>query len=187
MPATPVRRGRSVELRIRAAALEQLRAVGYRALTMEGVAAAAGVAKTSVYRRWSSRAGLVGDVLAELVTDSGSEPAPGSGRSADDLLELGRRIAAALGDPAVAGAVLGVLLEAGDDEVAAVRSTLVRRPAPGCHRAGPTAAESTDHSADAVAGAVLLRTLVLRLPVDEEYLRTLVERVTGPPAGEENP
>jgi len=38
---------------------------GFRALTMEGVAARAGVGKTTVYRRWSSLFELVSDILDE--------------------------------------------------------------------------------------------------------------------------
>lgn len=38
---------------------------GFRALTMEGVAARAGVGKTTVYRRWSSLFELVSDLLDE--------------------------------------------------------------------------------------------------------------------------
>ncbi len=54
-------RPRSAErdLAIRTAALELLAARGARGLTVEAVAARAGVAKTTIYRRWSGRAELL--------------------------------------------------------------------------------------------------------------------------------
>jgi AcrR family transcriptional regulator len=60
------------------AVAELLAAVGYDALTIEGVAARAGVAKTTVYRRWSSKIQLVADSLSlrvntrVIASDTGS-------------------------------------------------------------------------------------------------------------------
>src|SRR5688572_20753968 len=55
----------------RAAILEATREIladaGVRGLTMEGVAARAGVAKTTVYRRWSSKDELALAVLIDMV------------------------------------------------------------------------------------------------------------------------
>lgn len=47
---------------------------GVRALTVEGVAARSGVAKTSIYRRWSGRHELALAVLLELVPDPATVP-----------------------------------------------------------------------------------------------------------------
>ncbi len=47
---------------------------GVRALTVEGVAARSGVAKTSIYRRWSGRHELALAVLLELVPDPAAAP-----------------------------------------------------------------------------------------------------------------
>jgi AcrR family transcriptional regulator len=48
------------------AAIDLLVRDGYDRLSMEGVAAAAGVGKATVYRRWSSKAELVIDAMATL-------------------------------------------------------------------------------------------------------------------------
>lgn len=67
-------RPRSAErdLAIRTAALELVAARGARGLTVEAVAARSGVAKTTIYRRWSGRAELLRAAvrgLAEPVAD----------------------------------------------------------------------------------------------------------------------
>jgi AcrR family transcriptional regulator len=56
------------DLAIIDATIEVLVRDGYDRLSMEGVAAAAGVGKTTVYRRWGSKAELVIDAMATLKT-----------------------------------------------------------------------------------------------------------------------
>ena len=63
---------------IRAAILSLLAEVGYGALTMDAVAAEAGVGKATIYRRWRTKEDLVVDTIAEVnraemtVPDTGS-------------------------------------------------------------------------------------------------------------------
>ncbi|NLF01632.1 MAG: TetR/AcrR family transcriptional regulator [Anaerolineales bacterium] len=54
-----------VDRAVLAAALELLAEEGYTRLTMEGVAARAGVGKTSLYRRWNTKDALIIDALAK--------------------------------------------------------------------------------------------------------------------------
>ena len=61
------RRGRALESAIFQATLEQLAAVGYPKLTMEGVAEAAGTGKAALYRRWTNKEDLVFDALADAL------------------------------------------------------------------------------------------------------------------------
>lgn len=68
-----------VDEAVLAAALEVLAEDGYARLTIEGVAQRAGVARTSVYRRWPTKASLVLDAVIKLglaegpqVPDTGS-------------------------------------------------------------------------------------------------------------------
>ncbi|SNS34449.1 transcriptional regulator, TetR family [Geodermatophilus pulveris] len=51
---------------IRAAILRLLAEVGYGALTMDAVAAEAGVGKATIYRRWRTKQDLVADTITEL-------------------------------------------------------------------------------------------------------------------------
>ncbi len=51
---------------IRAAILSLLAEVGYGALTMDAVAAEAGVGKATIYRRWRTKEDLVADTIAEI-------------------------------------------------------------------------------------------------------------------------
>src|SRR4051812_49737104 len=68
---TPGRRGRpplpATEAKILAATREILAEGGVASLTMEGVAVRAGVAKTTVYRRYRSRDDLALAVLIDMV------------------------------------------------------------------------------------------------------------------------
>ncbi|WP_308164712.1 TetR/AcrR family transcriptional regulator [Nonomuraea sediminis] len=67
-PGTVRPRGRTERVRaaVLAATRAELEAHGYPALTMERVAEIAGVAKSTVYRRWRDPAGLLAELLAEL-------------------------------------------------------------------------------------------------------------------------
>jgi AcrR family transcriptional regulator len=71
---------------IETAALDLMVEQGFGGLTMEGVAARAGVAKTTVYRRWDSKAALVIDAFLR----GGRDPqvAPDTGSLRGDLLEM---------------------------------------------------------------------------------------------------
>jgi AcrR family transcriptional regulator len=72
---------------ILSATLEELTEVGYEALSIEAVAARAGVGKTTIYRRWSSKDELV---IAATDTIRVQVPVPNTGNLRDDLLTLAR-------------------------------------------------------------------------------------------------
>jgi AcrR family transcriptional regulator len=76
---------------------ELLEEVGYRALTIEGVAARSGVAKTSIYRRWPSKADMVFDLI---VHSSAELPAMADrGSLTGDIEALSARIVALVAGP----------------------------------------------------------------------------------------
>ncbi len=91
---SPVRAGgrsaRVVAEVLRATA-EELGRVGYLALRVEDVAQQAGVNKTTIYRRWPTKADLVSAALREA--ESGCEAPPDTGSIRGDLLAMLRRFA----------------------------------------------------------------------------------------------
>ncbi|WP_406048395.1 TetR/AcrR family transcriptional regulator [Kribbella sp. NBC_00889] len=87
---TTRRRGAALDEAILQATIEELHAVGFRSLTMDGVAARAGTAKNVIYRRWPSRGALcVAAYLRMLPTDP--EVAPDTGSVRSDALALLQR------------------------------------------------------------------------------------------------
>ena len=82
-PSPPRRRNPEVHRAILAATVELLERLGYRALTIEGIAARAGVGKQTIYRWWSNKAALV----MEAFIAAGEErvPPPDTGNVVGDL------------------------------------------------------------------------------------------------------
>lgn len=71
------------------ATIELLLEQGFAQMTVEAVAARAGVGKATIYRRWSSKAELVAEAIGCF---SGKELHPvDTGSVRDDLVELGRQ------------------------------------------------------------------------------------------------
>ncbi len=72
------------------ATLEELASADYGALSIDSVAKRAGVNKTTIYRRWPTKAELVSGALNALTDEIVCAPSAGSLRA--DLLEIGRRM-----------------------------------------------------------------------------------------------
>jgi len=92
--------GRTARVReaVLAAVRAELAQTRYAELTVEQVAQRAGVAKTTVYRRWGSAEGLVLDLMRDL--SGTSIPVPDTGDLDTDLRGLARGIVALYRDPA---------------------------------------------------------------------------------------
>ncbi|MEO6889730.1 MAG: TetR/AcrR family transcriptional regulator [Ktedonobacteraceae bacterium] len=67
------------------ATLEALAEEGYQAMSIEGVAARAGVGKTTIYRRWASKEDLVIDAIHEIQTEF---PINDTGNFREDLISF---------------------------------------------------------------------------------------------------
>src|SRR5579864_6296173 len=78
IPNSGVRRRTKTRERVLSAAGEILRNEGYSRLTMERVAADSGVAKTTLYRRWPTKAALCMDLYLEVAERELSDPDTGS-------------------------------------------------------------------------------------------------------------
>jgi AcrR family transcriptional regulator len=80
-------RSEQVVRRVLDAAIAELARSGYAGFRMEGVASTAAVNKTTIYRRWPSRAALVTAVVERMRTPLRASPLPDSGQLESDLVE----------------------------------------------------------------------------------------------------
>ncbi|MET7426221.1 TetR/AcrR family transcriptional regulator [Dactylosporangium sp. NPDC005555] len=112
MPTRPPGRPRSgVDATVFAATLSTVHELGYAHATVDRIAAAAGVAKTTVYRRWPSKGALI---TACLVDAFGPVPLTGADRPSV-LASAIRWIAGKIGEPGVGAAFAGVFTDAVND------------------------------------------------------------------------
>ncbi|NUW38852.1 TetR/AcrR family transcriptional regulator [Nonomuraea rhodomycinica] len=120
--ARPPGRPRSgVNAVVFAATLRTVHELGYARATVDRIAAAAGVAKTTIYRRWPSKGELVVDCLLDAF---GPVPLEGTGR-AELMASAIRWIAAKISEPGVGDAFAGVFSDAVSDP--ALREVLAAR------------------------------------------------------------
>jgi AcrR family transcriptional regulator len=112
---TDGRLDRSRDPAILNAALAALTEHGYDATNMNDIAARAGVGKAAIYRRWSSKAALITDVLVHWRPDLLSDEAPDTGSLTGDFDALVERAARNDDDLISNDIVLRVALEAAHD------------------------------------------------------------------------
>lgn len=112
-----------VDAVVREATVRLVRERGYAGTTLDQIARAAAVAKTTVYRRWTSKAELVLDALVEVL---GEPPVPGRG---GELRETVGWLAGRIGDRAVHQLLVGLVGEAvADPEVRTALRRRIRQP-----------------------------------------------------------
>lgn len=94
----------------------QLREQGYARLTIDRVASASGVAKTTIYRRWASKAEMVFDLV---IHRTGEAPSIDTGALAGDVRALAERAIALIANDPGKDVLPGLLADmAGDAELA---------------------------------------------------------------------
>jgi AcrR family transcriptional regulator len=165
-------RGRPRSSRAHQAILEATRdllASGYERLSMEAIAARAGVGKQTVYRWWPSKAALVAEAVLSGYLPTKDSPPPDTGDLTGDLRAwIGEKVAW-LTEPGAAALVRGLAVAAADSETdaarlydqlaAPIRKELVRRLGAGVDRTRLRRESDVDAAADAIMGALLYRVL----------------------------
>jgi len=166
------------------ASLDLIRESGYDALAMEAIADRAGVAKTTVYRRWATKELLVVEAIERIML---SIPVPDTGNVEQDVLALmdaTRRMYADVGTTSLLPALVAAI--ARSDRVAravrtgmaaawntAMSAVLRRGIASGALRADADVTVALE----LLAGPLFYRYLWLGAPVDEGYIRAVTGAV----------
>ncbi|MFC4030827.1 TetR/AcrR family transcriptional regulator [Streptomyces polygonati] len=205
-PAEPARRsGRprsaDADRAILAATRAALAELSWSELTLGDVAARAGVAKTTLYRRWAGKHELVVDAMAALFEEQLELPDLGSLQA--DIQGVVLRFAQLLDRPDTRTALMACVAEATHDEALRrrIREAIVDRQKylvlTGRERAqrrgelppddGPADSARDDLILDVIAGSVVHRVMVSSEPVDDEWAlrlaRLLVLGLAGAPGG----
>ncbi|MBV2353304.1 TetR/AcrR family transcriptional regulator [Streptomyces sp. J2-1] len=186
-PAGRPGRPRSAEAdtAILAATREALVDLGWSRLTLGDVATRAGVAKTTLYRRWPGKSELVVDAVAELFDEL---ELPDRGTLTADIEGVVLQFAAILARPECKSGLMAVVAESTRDDALRerMRASVVERQKrlvlEGRARAEARgelpaqddpveAARTADLIFDVVAGAVVHRSLVSGSAVDTEWAR----------------
>ncbi|MCL2449643.1 MAG: TetR/AcrR family transcriptional regulator [Polyangiaceae bacterium] len=153
---------------------------------MDEIAAKAGVAKTTIYRRWASKAALVTATLRAVHSlDDAAEQDVDTGAVRSDLLALLREHVGKAATSVGMGIARMLGAELNDPEVEAITRELraeKRAPLIAAVERGKARGELAD-TVDAglvvelLAGAVFARISRFREPVDDAYLEAIVDLV----------
>jgi AcrR family transcriptional regulator len=171
--------------------------LGWSGLTLGDVAARAGVAKTTLYRRWAGKNELVVDAVAALFEEQLELPDLGSLEA--DIQGVVLCFAGLLDRPETKTALMAVVAEATTDEALRlrIRAAIVDRQKhlvlTGRERAqrrgelppdaGPADPARDDLIFDVVAGAVVHRLMVSSQPVDDVWAHRLARLLVAGLAG----
>jgi AcrR family transcriptional regulator len=172
---------------IRQAVLQELAAVGYGRLSIEAVARRAGVGKTAVYRRWSSKLVMVLEMVTEVV--GRRLPLPDTGSLREDLELVLRIVARALQHPLASQIIPDLLAEAArNPQIAQTleealrdyqREIGVRLIDRAIHRGELPAGADPDAAVDLIVGPLYWRLAVARTPLPDSYVSHLAVSIAS--------
>ncbi|WP_051854617.1 TetR/AcrR family transcriptional regulator [Streptomyces sp. NRRL B-1347] len=109
-----------MDLAVAAAVRELLAEVGYGRVTVDAVAARAGVGKAAIYRRYATKQEML---FAAVVHDTPAATLPDTGSLRGDLTALAHVVVGQLADPAGASVVLNLMAEASNNPALVERFT----------------------------------------------------------------
>jgi AcrR family transcriptional regulator len=188
----PNRRNERARRAIHVAARELVAELGFARVTIDSIAARAGVGKQTIYRWWPTKSAVVLDALvAENLPAEGQAPLPDTGDLAADLGDALRESIRYMTDPANDNLLRAVTAEMQYDPGLAdgVRDRLlapqfdaivnrIRRAAPVGTDGRPPDPIVT---AELLVGPIFHRWLLRTGPLDSAYVDGLVDRVLGLP------
>ncbi|HEV7629148.1 MAG TPA: TetR/AcrR family transcriptional regulator [Streptomyces sp.] len=170
---------------IRAAVFDELAAVGFGRMSIEGIARRAGVGKTAVYRRWRSKLHLVLDVVTALAAEG--MPVPDTGALRGDVRMLLEVASRALRHPMAVQIIPDLLAEAArSPEIAEAlrkalhdsQETMTRTMVARAVDRGELSPDVDERlTLDLITGPLYWRVVVLRDDLSDEYLDELAAAV----------
>ncbi|MFI1992048.1 TetR/AcrR family transcriptional regulator [Actinoplanes sp. NPDC020271] len=181
----PARRSERSRKAILDATLALLHEAGYPDLTVEAIAARAGVGKQTIYRWWSGRGAVVLDALVEQMSAAGPPVLPDSGDLEADLRAVVRAIVAELADPRLSATTRALTIETLSSETLAehVRDRLLR-PQLDAIKARLRSARETgqlrvgidlDQAVELLIGPMYHRWMLRTGPLTDEYADGIVD------------
>ncbi len=175
--------GRSALVRraVLTATLEQVLEHGVSGLTIGDVAARAGVAETTVYRRWGNRTALIADAVTELA--AAGNPPPDTGTLRGDLVQVLEQIVTLVTRPGMERLLGTTIALSADPDVAAARKTFwtdrFERIAPVIRRGterGELRPDVAPHDViETLCSPLYFRLLVTDRPIDAEFISRCVD------------
>ena len=176
-------RSRRAESAILEATIALLGEVGFSGLTIDGIAARAGVGKATIYRHWPSKAEVAVEAFKAFIPPLED---PDTGSFADDIRAVLLQIVDGLSNSPLAG-ILPSMVEAAErdpelerlfKEFGAVRRTvlrgvLARAAARGELRDGI----DPDVAIDVLVGPIFTRRLITRAPVTRKHANAVLDLI----------
>ncbi|WP_326553618.1 TetR/AcrR family transcriptional regulator [Micromonospora sp. NBC_01813] len=193
MTPQPARRSEQSRRAILAAALALLTEQGYAAVTIEAIAARAGVGKQTIYRWWRGKGAVILDALTDNLPDVLALPDTGDLRA--DLRQVLRATVAEFADPQLSATTRAITIETlTDEELADQARDRLLRPQLDMVRARLAAARDAgqvrpdaplDQVVELLFGPLYHRWLLRNGPLTDDYADGIVDLVVAAvtPAG----